>query len=87
MKQRKAYKFRLEPTPEQERQLTSFAGARRFVYNWALARCKACYQEHGQGISWKQLSAELTALKREPGMEWLQEVSAQMLQQALADLI
>lgn len=86
MTHRKAYKFRLEPTAEQERQLTCFAGAGRFIYNWALARCQSYYQEHGTGIAWKQLSAELTTLKQEPAMEWLQQVSAQMLQQALADL-
>jgi putative transposase len=86
MKYHKTYKFKLEPTAEQERQFASFAGARRFVYNWALARCKEYYQEHGKSIGWKQLSAELTQLKNQPGLEWLCEVSAQILQQSLADL-
>ena len=86
MSERKVFKFKLEPTPEQEHQLEQFAGARRFVYNWGLTRCKACYKETGQGISWKQLSGELTRLKHQPECEWLCEIDSQALQQALADL-
>jgi putative transposase len=86
MSERKVFKFKLEPTAEQEQQLNRFAGARRFVYNWGLERCKAYYREAGKGISWKQLSEELTALKSQPGFEWLQEMDSQALQQALADL-
>lgn len=62
------------------------SGARRFVWNWALARRKAYYAEHGTSIHAAQLSAELTALKRHPETAWLQEVDAQLLQQALRDL-
>lgn len=83
---RKAYRFRLEPTKEQEQALLRQAGARRFVYNWALARRQAYYREHGVGISAKQLSAELTALKNQPDTVWLKEMDAQSLQQALRDL-
>ena len=32
---RKAFKFRLKPTPEQIRQMTEFAGCNRFVWNKA----------------------------------------------------
>jgi transposase len=86
MIERKVFKFKLEPTAEQERMLKAFAGARRFVYNWGLNRCREYYKETGQGISWQQLSQEFTALKNQPGLEWLQEMDAQALQQALADL-
>ena len=86
MSERKVFKFKLEPTAEQEHRLNCFAGARRFVYNWGLSRCRAHYQETGKGISWKQLSDEFTALKSQPGFEWLQEMDSQALQQALADL-
>ncbi|MCD8505291.1 MAG: helix-turn-helix domain-containing protein [Burkholderiaceae bacterium] len=34
---RKAFKFRLDPTPEQTQQMVQFAGANRFVWNKALA--------------------------------------------------
>jgi len=83
---RRTYRFRLEPTASQLAVFYRFAGARRFVYNWALARRQAFYREHGHGISQAQLSAELTALKHTPGYEWLAEIDSQALQQALADL-
>jgi putative transposase len=63
MKLRKAYRFRMRPTKTQEVGLYRMAGARRFVYNWALSRRKSYYAEHGKGISARELSLELTALK------------------------
>jgi putative transposase len=86
MLERKAYRFRLDPTPEQAHAFECCAGARRFVYNWALARCREYYKATEKGLPWTQLSAELTALKYQPGFEWLQDLDAQLLQQALADL-
>jgi putative transposase len=40
----RAYRFALEPTPAQERALRSHAGAARFAWNWALARCRDRYE-------------------------------------------
>jgi Helix-turn-helix domain len=37
----RAYRFALDPTPGQVRDLERHAGAARFAYNWALARVKA----------------------------------------------
>jgi putative transposase len=51
MKLRKVYRFRMRPTKAQEAALYRMAGARRFVYNWALERRKSYYAEHGKGIS------------------------------------
>ncbi len=83
---RKVYRFRMRPTKSQEAALYRMAGARRFVYNWALERRKGHYASHGEGISVKRLSSELTALKGEPDTLWLKEVDSQMLQQALRDV-
>lgn len=83
---RKAYRFRLEPSAQQRSRLERFAGARRWVWNWALATWKAYYAEHGTSLPAKELSARLTALKSQPGTEWLVEVDSQTLQQTLADL-
>jgi putative transposase len=83
---RKAYRFRMEPTAQQRHTLNRMAGCRRFVWNWALRRWKDYYAEHGESIPLAQLSAELTALKKQPGMEWLGEADAQALQQVLRDL-
>jgi putative transposase len=86
MKLRKAYRFRMRPTKTQEVGLYRMAGARRFIYNWALSRRKGYYAEHGKGISARELSSELTALKSKPETLWLKEADSQMLQQALRDV-
>ena len=86
MKLRKAYRFRMRPTKTQEVALYRMAGARRFVYNWALSRRKDHYAEHGKGISARELSSELSALKSQPETLWLKEADSQMLQQALTDV-
>jgi putative transposase len=85
MPERKVYRFRIDLTAEQETAFARFAGARRFVFNWALARRKETYEQTGKSISWSELSVELTELKNKPGFEWLKEIDSQLLQQALAD--
>src|SRR5215468_11877143 len=85
MPERKVYRFRIDPTAKQEAALARYAGARRFVFNWALQRRKETYQQTGKSIPWSELSVELTALKGKPGFEWLKEIDSQLLQQAIAD--
>ncbi len=80
------YRYRLNPTVAQETLLNQFAGARRFVWNWALDRKKTHYQQTGGTLGFAALSAELTALKQQPGTAWLREMDSQSLQQALRDL-
>ena len=76
----------MRPKKDQARALNRMAGARRFVWNWALARWKETYAATGQSISLAQLSAELTALKGKPETAWLAECDSQALQQVLKDL-
>ncbi|MGZ3381566.1 MAG: RNA-guided endonuclease TnpB family protein [Isosphaeraceae bacterium] len=83
---RKVYRFRMRPTRSQEQSLNRLAGARRWVWNWGLARWKETYAATGKSISLKQLSAELTALKEKPETAWLKEADSQSLQQVLNDL-
>jgi putative transposase len=83
---RKAYRFRMRPTPSQRPSLDRMAGARRFIWNWALQRWKDHYAATGKSISLKQLSAELTILKGQPETAWLHEIDSQALQQTLKDL-
>jgi putative transposase len=85
-KHRKVYRFRMKPTQEQGHALNRMAGARRWVWNWALRRWKDHYAATGKSIPMAQLSAELTALKQQPETAWLQEANAQALQQVLEDL-
>ncbi len=86
MEQLRVYRFQMQPNAAQGMLLSRFAGARRFVWNWALARRIAYDKENGTGISRLALSAELTALKSQPGTVWLREVDSQALQQVLIDL-
>ena len=83
---RRVYRFRLEPTAEQEHRFREFAGARRRVWNWALQQRQEHYQKTGKSLPQAVLSARLTALKDQPETAWLREVDAQLLQQVLADL-
>jgi putative transposase len=43
---RKVFRFRLQPNAAQQEALWRTAGARRFVWNWALAQRRAYYQEN-----------------------------------------
>ena len=82
----RCYKYRLYPTATQEALFLSFAGCRRFVWNWALARKQAVYKATGQGIGFSALCAELVAFKKQPETAFLKECNAQVLQQSLMDL-
>jgi putative transposase len=57
------YRYRLDPTAEQENWLHQFAGARRFVWNWALNRKRGHFRQTGKTLSYNDLAAELTRLK------------------------
>src|SRR5262245_30319577 len=76
----------MRPNAGQGQALNRLAGARRFVWNWGLARKKEHYQATGKTLRYVELNKELTELKRQPGMEWLQEADSQSLQEALRDL-
>ena len=76
----------MRPTRAQEPILNRLAGARRWVWNWALRRWKDYYEANGKSIGLKQLSTELTAIKQQPETAWLKEADSQALQQTLKDL-
>jgi len=82
---RRTYRFRLELTASQEDGFKRFAGARRWVWNWELQQRQEYYAATGKGLSEKDLSARLTALKSEPATAWFKEVDSQLVQQALTD--
>src|ERR671935_2249154 len=82
----KAFRYRLEPTADQEQKLRQFAGARRFIWNWALQQRQEHYRQTGKSLPAKELSARLTALKDQPDTAWLRDINAQALQQPLAVL-
>src|SRR6266571_839843 len=84
--QKRAYKYRFYPTPGQAHNLAQTFGCVRFIYNYALNKRKRAYFDHSIKLSTKDLSAAITALKREEGTAWLKEVSSVPLQQALRHL-
>jgi putative transposase len=80
------YNYRLYPTPGQRAALARAFGCARVVFNDAL---RARQDAHAAGLPYipdAELSARLTAAKATPERAWLAEVSAVVLQQALADL-
>ncbi len=86
MSQKRAYRYRCYPTPDQEATLAHTFGCTRYVYNWALRlRTDAYYQRH-ERLGYVDLSAALTILKQQPDTGWLAEVSSVPLQQALRHL-
>ncbi|HEY7093990.1 MAG TPA: RNA-guided endonuclease TnpB family protein [Ktedonobacterales bacterium] len=86
MRQKRAYKYRFYPTPEQVTVLARTFGSARFVYNWALRMRTDAYYQRQERVSYADTSAALTLLKREPETAWLNEVSSVPPQQALRHL-
>ena len=80
------YRYRLDPTAEQAQLLFQFAGARRFIWNWALNRKQDYYRKTGKTLGFSDLCKELTILKQQPKTAWLRQMDSQSLQQALRDL-
>lgn len=79
------YKFRLYPSPQQERYLGRIFGAVRFVYNSFLAMNKDLYEDGGfQKLSRSEMQETLTIWKE--AFPWLSEVPSQPLQVACHDL-
>ncbi|MFD4457153.1 RNA-guided endonuclease InsQ/TnpB family protein [Nocardia sp. NPDC058480] len=79
------YNFRVYPTVGQQRSLAQAFGCSRVVFNDALAIRQQAFRE-GRRVSDAELSKLLTESKKTPQRLWLAEVSAVVLQQALADL-
>jgi putative transposase len=80
------YNYRLDPRPRHRVAFGKAFGCVRVVFNDGLA---AREQAHAAGqpyITDAELSARLAAAKATPERAWLGEVSAVILQQALADL-
>ncbi len=81
------YTYRLYPTPGQRVALAKAFGCARVVFNDALAARRAA---HEAGLPWipdaKLQRRMITEAKQTPGRAWLTEVSAVVLQQAVADL-
>ena len=78
-----AYKVRAYPDPEQTVMLARTFGCVRVVWNRTLAVRSALYTTTGVSTSYRESDAALTAMKRQPDLDWLNEVSSVPLQQTL----
>ena len=83
---KRAYRFRFNPTPEQEVILASTFGCARFAYNHMLRLRTDAWFQRQERIGYHETSAALTALKKDPEFVWLNEVSSVPVQQALRHL-
>ena len=83
---KRAYRYRFYPTVEQEQILARTFGCVRFVYNRMLRERTDAWFERQEHVGYHATSAKLTALKKEPELDWLNEVSSVPLQQSLRHL-
>ncbi|NER49493.1 MAG: IS200/IS605 family element transposase accessory protein TnpB, partial [Symploca sp. SIO1A3] len=82
----KAFKYRFYPTTEQEQLLRKTLGCTRLVYNRALAARTQGWYERLERVGYKETSAMLTGWKKQPELQFLNEVSCVPLQQGLRHL-
>jgi putative transposase len=81
------FNYRVYPTPGQQIELAKAFGCARVVFNDGLRLCQQAREAGEKYVSDAELSRRLiTEAKRTPERAWLCEVSAVVLQQALADL-
>jgi len=80
------YNYRLDPWPCHRTAFAKAFGCARVVFNDGLCAREAARQAGLPYLTNRELSARLTAAKATPERAWLNEVSAVVLQQALADL-
>lgn len=80
---RTAYKCRAYPTLEQAAVLNRTFGCVRVVWNRTLAWRHARWYSERRPTNFPAANAHLTAMKRDPDLVWLGEVSSVPLQQAL----
>jgi IS605 OrfB family transposase len=60
-----AYRYALDPTPAQERELRSHAGAARVAFNWGLARVKAVMDQRAAEATYGLSGDDMT-----PSLSW-----------------
>ena len=80
---RTAYRCRAYPDQAQQQVLARTFGCVRVVWNQTLAARQARWHAERTGMSYAQSDRALTAMKKDPGLAFLNEVSSVPLQQAL----
>jgi len=80
---RTAYKCRAYPDEAQQQVLARTFGCVRLVWNRTLAERHRLYHAEGKSLSYAASDAALTAMKKDPDLAFLNEVSSVPLQQTL----
>ncbi|MGH3418684.1 MAG: RNA-guided endonuclease InsQ/TnpB family protein [Streptosporangiaceae bacterium] len=80
---RMAYRCRAYPDEAQQQVLARTFGCVRVVWNRTLAARHARYHAEGKGLSYAESDRALTAMKKDPDLAFLSEVSSVPLQQTL----
>jgi putative transposase len=83
VRMRTAYRCRAYPDEAQQQVLARTFGCVRVVWNRTLATRQSRYASEGKSTSYAETDRALTALKKQPELAFLNEVSSVPLQQAL----
>ena len=81
----KTLKIKLKPNNKQQTKMFQFAGAKRFAYNWAIAKEQENYKNSGKFIQDSVLRKEFTQLKKTNEYKWLYSISTNVTKQAIKD--
>jgi len=81
----RAWRIRVYPTAAQQRWLPRLFGACRWLKTHALDLRSSAYEHYKLKLTYVGLSRMLTGWKKTPGHEWLTEIPATCLNQALRD--
>ena len=81
----KTLKVKLKPNNKQQTKMFQFAGAKRFAYNWAIAKEQENYKNGGKFIQDCELRKEFTQLKKTDEYNWLYFISNNVTKQAIKD--
>ena len=81
----KTLKIKLKPNNKQQTKMFHFCGAKRFAYNWTIAKERENYYNGGKFISDCELRKEFTKLKKTEEYKWLYAISNDVTKQAIKD--
>ena len=81
----KTLKIKLKPNNKQQTKMFQFCGAKRFAYNWTIAKQQENYKNGGKFISDYELRKEFTKLKKQEEYKWLYSISNNVTKQAIKD--
>ncbi len=82
----KSYKFRIDPTKDQQVLLSKHFGACRFIFNHYLNERKDEYLNNKNTLNYHDNANNLTQLKKDENYIWLKEINSQSLQSTLKHL-